>query len=179
MPYQFDFLYFNNISWFYHKKSFGNLRKKLKKESINLFHPYALFINKDYRLNYDTIHHLRLHSYYLSLPLNKLENLKLSHQGSIFKLSGHMAWEEINSNPNERISVVWSPHHTIGLDSPAGLSTFIETSEFILSVVDEYPQIDFILKPHPLLFEYAIDMNSKLSQLLNDFFSIWEGEKQL
>jgi hypothetical protein len=39
MPYQFDFLYFNNISWFYHKKSFGNLRKKLKKESINLFHP--------------------------------------------------------------------------------------------------------------------------------------------
>ena len=55
--------------------------------------------------------------------------------------------------PRRRKKVVLCPHHTIGRDSGGlQLSTFMRFADFYLRLPAMYPQIDFVFRPHPLLF---------------------------
>lgn len=51
-----------------------------------------------------------------------------------------------------RKKIIIAPHHTVFKESPLHISNFLRLSEFFLRLPLLYPQIDFIFRPHPLLF---------------------------
>jgi len=55
--------------------------------------------------------------------------------------------------PRERKRVILSPHHTIDKDSDGlALSTFLIHSDMYLKLPELFPEVDFVFRPHPLLF---------------------------
>ena len=61
---------------------------------------------------------------------------------------------------NTKIIII-SPHHTITDWEALRLSNFLEFSDFFLELPKLYPQIHFIFRPHPLLFD-TIKQNPNL-----------------
>jgi hypothetical protein len=60
---------------------------------------------------------------------------------------------EQNLVPRKRKTIIIAPHHTVrewkdGLE----ISNFLSYAEFFLHLPELYPNIDFIFRPHPLLF---------------------------
>lgn len=57
------------------------------------------------------------------------------------------------SQPSPRKKIILSPHHTIDKDSDGlALSTFLLHADLYLKLPEMFPQIDFVFRPHPLLF---------------------------
>lgn len=56
-----------------------------------------------------------------------------------------------NSKKQEKKTIVICPHHTINYEE-LPLSNFLEYKDFILELPDLYPNVDFVFRPHPLLF---------------------------
>ena len=58
---------------------------------------------------------------------------------------------KIQETPHSRKNVIIAPHHTI--NNPAlPLSNFLTYYDFILELPERYPEIQFVFRPHPLLF---------------------------
>ena len=58
----------------------------------------------------------------------------------------------ISYNPNHRKQVVLAPHHLIG-NTELDRGGFREYADIIQALPQKYPQVDFIFRPHPQLFE--------------------------
>lgn len=72
-------------------------------------------------------------------------------------LSGYCKMDRLNNIEKkelERKKIIISPHHTVGeaWDKVFGLSNFLRYSDFFLELPQKYPQVDFVFRPHPLLF---------------------------
>ena len=56
-------------------------------------------------------------------------------------------------NVTRRKKVILSPHHTIDKAADGlALSTFLQHAELYLKLPEMFPEIDFVFRPHPLLF---------------------------
>lgn len=65
-------------------------------------------------------------------------------------------YKEIVKRENDegrRKKVIYAPHHSLGVSN--NLATFDLYKDKFLALVKKYPEIDFVLKPHPLL-QYQI-----------------------
>lgn len=51
-----------------------------------------------------------------------------------------------------RITIIIAPHHTVADNPIINLSNFVRYSDFFLELPERYPEVDFIFRPHPLLF---------------------------
>lgn len=65
-----------------------------------------------------------------------------------FKLDGFSGIERIH---RERKKIIIAPHHTILLKAGAR-SSFLEYAEFLLKLPSLYPNIDWVFRPHQLLY---------------------------
>ena len=56
--------------------------------------------------------------------------------------------------PGGKKKVLVCPHHTIDAaeDGALALSTFLANADALLRLPDEFPEVDFVFRPHPLLF---------------------------
>lgn len=98
---------------------------------------------------------------YLSLwRIFALERYQLSTiQKNIFKgknaiLTGYAKMDRLQNykqQPRERKKIIIAPHHTVDMEA-LSLSNFLTYSEFFIELFQKYPQIDFVFRPHPLLF---------------------------
>ncbi len=92
----------------------------------------------------------------LKYMINGGENVVLSGYA---KMDNYVI-SELESNelsPNKK-RILITPHHTIDMEG-LPLSNFIKYKEFILDLPDIFPEIEFILRPHPLLFTTMINKN--------------------
>lgn len=72
-------------------------------------------------------------------------------------LGGYSKMDRLSSIPRKtagRKKILICPHHSLGRDEGGGvqLSNFIKYSGFFLELPGRYPDIDFVFRPHPLLF---------------------------
>ena len=58
----------------------------------------------------------------------------------------------VANNPHKRKRIIIAPHHLIG-DSVLDRGGFREYAGFLQGLPSRYPQVDFIFRPHPQLFE--------------------------
>ena len=89
-------------------------------------------------------------SEYKRYSLNKGSNVFISGYPKMDGL------EKINANILERKRIIIAPHHTITNDI-LPLSNFLRLKDYFLTLPKRYPQVDFIFRPHPLLFTNMIN----------------------
>ena len=59
--------------------------------------------------------------------------------------------------PAARHRVIWAPHFTVTRDrTPHTFSNFFEYYDFFLAAARRHPEIEFVLRPHPELFEHMV-----------------------
>ncbi|UYZ82837.1 hypothetical protein MTZ49_09450 [Entomomonas sp. E2T0] len=60
---------------------------------------------------------------------------------------------KIEKFEEKKIKIIIAPHHTVGSEKEGlKLSNFLLYADFFLELPKKYPLIDFIFRPHPLLF---------------------------
>ena len=98
--------------------------------------------------------------------LNKGRNSILSGYSKMDSL------KKFSSPKNERIKILIAPHHTIkGLNATLQLSNFLKYSDLILRLPDLYEDVDFIFRPHPLLFINLINKGIWTREQINDYIA--------
>ncbi|MCQ2390815.1 MAG: hypothetical protein MJ240_05290 [Kiritimatiellae bacterium] len=57
--------------------------------------------------------------------------------------------------PHERKRILVAPHHSVegGVNKTLSLANFIRYADFFLMLPDKFPEIDFVFRPHPFLFQ--------------------------
>ena len=99
-------------------------------------------------------------------------------------LSGYCKMDSLNKVQKkslERKKIIIAPHHTVNMPQ-FPLSNFLEYSDFFLELPAKYPQIDFVFRPHPLLF-VTLSRNElwgkeKVEQYINKISSFSNVEYQ-
>ncbi len=87
-----------------------------------------------------------------------LQDLKI-HQpvkGKNGLVTGYVKMDELAQIPIEkrdRKRVLICPHHTVMNWDALNLSNFVPYAECILELPKQYPDIDFVFRPHPMLFD--------------------------
>ena len=87
-----------------------------------------------------------------------LQDLKI-HQpvkGKNGLVTGYVKMDELAQIPvekRERKRVLICPHHTVMNWDALNLSNFVPYAEGILELPKQYPDIDFVFRPHPMLFD--------------------------
>ena len=97
-----------------------------------------------------TVGYPKLDSYYLRAP----------------DRAAILEWPRPNDVGRKR--VIFAPHHSIGKRS-LGLSTFLWSAQALKELIVTYPEIDFILKPHPNL-GFELIRNKVMSE---DQYNAW------
>ena len=74
--------------------------------------------------------------------------------------------------PPRNFRIVWAPHHSY---SRAWLNfgVFKDTYKTMLGLALSHPEIDFVLRPHPVLFGTLTDRNVLTQQQLDSFLEDW------
>lgn len=99
--------------------------------------------------------------------LDELKNVQIIH-GKNGVVSGYIKMDSLQEAPvvpRERKRIYICPHHTVMGWSKLNISHFLEYHEFFLELAEIFPKIDFVFRPHPLLFVHLRK------------FSIWNEEE--
>lgn len=59
---------------------------------------------------------------------------------------------DFSTVPHERKMIIIAPHHTVMGWKELDISNFLMYSDFFAELPSHYPEIDFVFRPHPLLF---------------------------
>lgn len=109
---------------------------------------------------------------YLSRPLKNIDNIFFTGYAKMDELAKFVPAK------SKRKTIIIAPHHTISeeYNGALQLSNFLKYADFFLELYAKYPNIDFIFRPHPLLFVALAD--EKISQKyfwgrekINDYLS--------
>jgi hypothetical protein len=73
-----------------------------------------------------------------------------------------------------RCRIIWAPHYSVGTDWLA-FGTFDRIHRDFLAWAREQPDFDFVLKPHPALFEFVVSSGALSRQDLDAFLKGWHA----
>lgn len=78
------------------------------------------------------------------------------------------------SQKKERKRILITPHHTVNRED-IPLSNFLEYSDLILDLPNIFPNVEFVFRPHPLLFTTLLNeglwTSAKIKKYINDLQS--------
>lgn len=102
-----------------------------------------LELNLCWKVFVDTHYHLNENERYTKI---KGKNAVLTGYAKMDTLA------QFKPTKKERKKIIIAPHHTIYHNfKELPLSNFLTYAEFFLELYKQYPQIDFVFRPHPLL----------------------------
>ncbi|EAJ6871424.1 hypothetical protein YN62_01160 [Campylobacter coli] len=145
----------------------------LKNTNLVIYFDYGLIVSNWYILYNDS--HLILHhiyKYYTCYESSFSKQFQNSIVCGCLKMDSLANVEKISSSKKR---IIIAPHHTIDIFSNIAFSNFLIYHEFFLSLPEKYPQIEWVFRPHPLLFVNLENNNlwskEKIQQYLNKFKS--------
>ena len=94
----------------------------------------------------------------------KAKNVKLIGYSKMDKFADY----DNKKYDNKKTTILITPHHTIE-SNELPLSNFLRFSDLILQLPDLYPEIQFIFRPHPLLFTNLINFNKWTKVEINEY----------
>ena len=82
-------------------------------------------------------------------------------KGANSLLAGYVKMDDMikETKKDEKINIIIAPHHTVIDDPIISISNFLRYSDFFLKLPSLYPDINFIFRPHPLLFTQLVYHN--------------------
>jgi len=96
---------------------------------------------------------------YLKYQTIRGENVVLAGYSKMDNLSNKVSLRDTNSLNHNRKKILIAPHHTVSMEA-LPLSNFLKYYELILEMPILFPNVDFVFRPHPLLFTTLV--NNKL-----------------
>ena len=112
-------------------------------------------------------------------------NVVLSGSARMDALINYEDTEDINENSDKKKKIIWAPHHTLarpGMSEIATYSTFDQNFNFFYDFAKNNPDIEWVLRPHPLLKEILseVDTYMKIDGLIDenfveDYFFKWNS----
>ncbi len=166
-----DIAFFNN-PYDEATHQFYRIRRHAKKGILTCYTEYAYTIsNRYYRLiKEEVIYDILWKIFALEkLELAALQQNKINGTNAI--LTGYCKMDEFITYQKairQRPKIIIAPHHSVGKVELA-LSTFLQYSTFFLSLPARYPQIDFIFRPHPLLWIHLVQRNFWKEQQIGEY----------
>lgn len=94
-------------------------------------------------------------------------------KGKNVVLSGYAKMDSLvkfSKKKYDKKRIIIAPHHTIN-NSSLPLSNFIEYQDFYLELPKLFPQIEFIFRPHPLLFINMVNNQFWTQEYVNTYIS--------
>jgi len=101
---------------------------------------------------------------YKKYELAKGRNVVLSGYA---KMDSLIKFSERNS---EKKRIIIAPHHTVN-DPGFPLSNFLKYSDYFLKLPEMYPHIDFIFRPHPLLFTNMVNAGFWTNEQVEEYIA--------
>lgn len=160
-PYKYLAHPFHEIEYFLDKAvlpcyvSYGFAALKFWEEVFNTdFYSYNWKVTIENELNYD-----------------HLKNKQIL-QGQNAIVTGYIKMDkyaELEPSPGTRKKVIISPHHTIWGWENLNISNFLKYSDFFLELPNLFPNIDFVFRPHPLLFSNLLNHRIWDKKTLDDY----------
>jgi len=77
----------------------------------------------------------------------------------------------VSVRPRDRKKIIICPHHTVLGWKSLDISNFMTYYEFFLELPTIYPEIDFVFRPHPLLFSNLLENRVWNQERINDYLS--------
>ena len=78
-------------------------------------------------------------------------------------LTGYTKMDELQNyaKRNNKTTIMIAPHHSVegGFNETLALSNFIKYSDFFLEIFEKHTEIEFIFRPHPMLFTALVKKN--------------------
>ncbi len=123
---------------------------------------YGFFRSKYDRFIYSLDNYNNFWKVFLETELNLDEYSEYGQcQGSNAIVTGYSKMDRMSKflsdkTENERKTIIIAPHHSVkgGHNDTLALSNFEAYSDLFLELPKLYPQIDFIFRPHPVLFKF-------------------------
>lgn len=128
----------------------------LDKNALSIY-PYYGFAAVQYGRN---LMHTDFYNFVWKLCLDSQMNLEdlQKHQpikGINGLVTGYLKMDrlaECEVRPRERKKIIICPHHTVLGWKSLDISNFLVYKDFFLQLPAKYPDVDFVFRPHPLLF---------------------------
>lgn len=122
----------------------------LKNTNLVIYFDYGLIVSNWYihsSNNHLILHHIyRYYTYYESHFSKQFKNSKIC---GCLKMDSLANIQKISSSKKR---IIIAPHHTIDIFPDIAFSNFLTYYDFFLSLPKKYSQIEWIFRPHPLLF---------------------------
>ena len=78
--------------------------------------------------------------------------------------------------PQAEKRIIWAPHFTVSRDkTPHSFSNFFEYYDFFVHYAASHPDIEFVLRPHPELFEHMVAAGLKTRAEAEEFRNRFEA----
>lgn len=137
---------------------------------LNIYIPYGIMIVNGHDIQFNQKFHHLCWKIFCETPLHQ----KMMHQYSLIQdsnvecsgyvkmdpflncsepiIDSNKIWKlpPMNKSIDETIKIIWAPHHAL-VDHPFAFGTFHKNYKFFYELAKKYPQISWIVKPHPLL----------------------------
>lgn len=105
-----------------------------------------------------------------------LQYLKRNQQirGKNGVVTGYLKMDKMASiTPEERTRkrILVCPHHTVWGWSTLNIGNFLKYYEFFQELPEKYPDVDFVFRPHPLLFQNLLVRNIWSQEQIDDYIA--------
>ncbi len=97
-------------------------------------------------------------------------------------ISGYIKMDELAEckiNQNRRKRIIISPHHTVMGWDKLNLSNFLRYSDFFLELADRYPDIDFVFRPHPMLFNNLVQRKMWSKERIKEYLDTIDNKPNM
>lgn len=182
-----DIIFFTNP----HKLTFPKYHLDLCKTKLSCYCPYAFVVIGELWMHYGQDFHQYLWKHFVETKshykfskkynLSKNSNVFISGYPGLdvlykYNFQASFPWKKIKT---ETKKIIWAPHHTIeGFDANLGYSNFIEQSEFIFQLLDNYRDLQIVFKPHPILKENLYKLKDWGKEKTDEYYWRWKEHER-
>lgn len=168
----YQLVFFNNpyskmAYKFHHVTYFGN------KNALTLYVNYGFAAIKYGRTIMKTDFYNLLWKVCIDSPLNRKDLAK--HQPIKARnalVTGYLKMDRLAQAPihqRTRKKIIICPHHTVFGWKALDISNFLRYKDFFVELPRKYPEIDFVFRPHPLLFSNLLEKGLWSQQQIDDY----------
>lgn len=156
----------------------------------HVFHRATYFLNKDVLMLYanygfpvlkfwNQVIHTDFYNYMWKVCIESESNLRFLKEQEAIKgkngyVTGYMKMDSLaNHVPavKERKKVLICPHHTVWGWETLNISNFLQYADLFIELPKRFPQVDFVFRPHPLLFDNLLAHNIWTQEEIDDYLA--------
>ena len=144
------------------------------KFALTYYIPYFIATTNMY-IEYDLRFHQYVYKHYILNDLIKQEFAKkMRNKADNVVVVGHPQLDEfyLDKTPEESKYVIYAPHWSV-CGNNIRLSTFDWSGKIILEFASNHPELNWVFKPHPVLYNFLYTSGFMTKEEADDYYKKW------